>query len=73
MANQIGDESVYLRIMELKKGSIQFTDATNAARLAKEYGRDIRYNPAWKKWIVWSGRYWATDESGALVGLYPSL
>ena len=67
MGNQIGDESIYLRIMELKKGSIQFTDATNAARLAKEQGRNIRYNSAWKKWIVWSGKYWVTDESGAMV------
>ena len=67
MPERIGDESIFLRIMELKKGSIQFTDATNAARLAREYGRDIRYNSAWKKWIVWNGRYWQTDESGALV------
>ena len=67
MAQHIGDESVYLRISELKKGNIQFTDATNAARLVKEHGRDIRFNAAWKKWLVWNGKIWATDESGALV------
>jgi len=67
MENKIGDESIYLRISELKKGNIQFTDATNAARLAREHGRDIRYNSAWKKWIVWNGKFWETDESGALV------
>jgi putative DNA primase/helicase len=67
MAEPIGDESIYLRINELKKGAIQFTDATNAARLAKEHGRDIRYNPAWKKWLVWNGKFWETDESGALI------
>jgi putative DNA primase/helicase len=67
MANQIGDESIYLRIIELKKGNIQFTDATNAARLVREQGQNIRYNSAWKKWLVWNGRYWETDESGALV------
>jgi putative DNA primase/helicase len=33
----------------------------------KEYGRDIRYNAAWKKWIVWNGKHWETDESGALI------
>jgi hypothetical protein len=27
MAEQIGDERIYLRISELKKGNIQFTDA----------------------------------------------
>jgi putative DNA primase/helicase len=67
MTTQIGDESIYLRIMELKKGNIQLTDATNAARLFREHKRDIRYFPAWKKWIVWNGTHWETDESGALV------
>ena len=67
MAEPIGDESIYLRLNELKKGNIQFTDSTNAARLVREHGNDIRYMAAWKKWIVWNGRYWETDESGALV------
>ena len=67
MVTPPADESIYLRIMELKKGNIQFTDATNAARLIREHGKDIRYNKAWKKWIVWNGKYWETDDSGALV------
>ena len=67
MANKIGDESIYLRINELKKGKVQLTDSTNASRLLEEHGRDIRYNAAWKKWVVWNGKYWKTDESGSLV------
>jgi len=67
MKGQIGDESIFLRIMELKKGNIQFTDATNAERLMREHKRDIRYFPAWKKWLVWNGTHWETDEGGALV------
>ena len=67
MAQQIGDEGIYLRISELKKGKIQFTDSTNASRLLREHGRDIRYLPAWKKWLVWNGRHWEIDEGGALV------
>jgi len=67
MAERIGDESIYLRIDELKKGKVQFTDSTNAARLLKEHGKDIRYMAAWKKWVVWNDRFWETDESGALV------
>jgi putative DNA primase/helicase len=66
MAEQIGDESIYLRIGGLKKGNIQFTGATNAQRLFREHGRDIRYNAAWKKWLVWNGKHWETDE-GALI------
>jgi putative DNA primase/helicase len=67
MLEKIGDESIYLRISELKKGNIQLTDSTNAARLVKEHGKDIRYFPAWKKWVVWNGKYWETDEGGALI------
>jgi putative DNA primase/helicase len=62
----IGDAAIYLRLEKLKKGILQFTDATNAQRLMKEHGRDIRYNAAWKKWLVWNGSYWQTDD-GALI------
>lgn len=66
MTEPIGDESIYLRIDLLKKGDIQLTDATNAQRLFREHGRDIRYNAAWKKWVVWNGSHWEMDE-GALI------
>jgi putative DNA primase/helicase len=56
-----------LRINELKNGLIQFTDSTNAMRLVKEHGRDIRYNAAWKKWVVWNGKYWEMDEGDVLI------
>jgi hypothetical protein len=49
MAESVGDESIYLRLDLLKKGLVQFTDATTAARLLREHDRDIRYNAAWKK------------------------
>jgi putative DNA primase/helicase len=66
MAEPVGDESIYLRLSQLKQGLVQFTDATNAARLMKEHGRDIRYNAAWKKWVVWEKTHWRTDD-GALI------
>ena len=67
MVSKIGDESIFLRLQQLKNGTVQFTDATNAKKLYQEHGRDIRYVAAWKKWIVWNSRFWETDESGALV------
>ena len=66
MPEYIGDEGVYLRIAELKTGKVQFTDTTNAERLYKEYGHEIRYNPAWKKWVVFNGERWVIDD-GALI------
>ena len=66
MAQQIGDESIILRVAELQNGKIQFTDTTNAERLNKEFGNEIRYNAAWKKWIVFNGQRWVIDD-GALI------
>jgi putative DNA primase/helicase len=66
MAESIGDESIFLWLYLLKKGLVQFTDATTAARLFREHGRDIRYNAAWKKWIVWENTHWQMDD-GALI------
>ena len=51
----IAREAVYLRANEFEKGKIQFTDSTNAERLYREYGENIRYMAAWKKWLVWNG------------------
>jgi putative DNA primase/helicase len=56
------DESVILRINELENGIIQFTDTTNAYRMLVEFGKDIRYNFPWKKWLVWNGSQWEMDE-----------
>jgi len=62
MAERIGDESVYLRLRQLQKGLLQFTDTTNAYRLMTEHGKDIRYNALWKKWLVWNGAHWSLDD-----------
>jgi len=59
MAN---DEMVYFRIQQLKDGMVQYTDSSNALRLMREHGSDIRYNAAWKKWLVWTGKNWQIDE-----------
>jgi putative DNA primase/helicase len=62
MAEPIGDESIYYRLDLLKKGLVQFTDTSNAFRLLREHGKDIRYNAAWKRWIVWTGNHWRMDD-----------
>ncbi|GHV26201.1 phage protein [Spirochaetia bacterium] len=54
-------------VHELKSGLFQFTDSTNAERMMKKYGVDIRYVHAWKSWLVWNGEYWKVDAGGAFV------
>jgi putative DNA primase/helicase len=63
---KIGDEAIYLRIEQLQKGLLQFTDSANVYRLVREYGKDIRYIAAWKKWIVWDQSHWKVDD-GPLI------
>jgi putative DNA primase/helicase len=62
MRENIGDESVFLRLQQLRQGMLQFTDTTNAYRLLTEYGKDIRFNAPWKKWLVWNGCRWELDD-----------
>ena len=41
-------------------------DSDRAVRFAKKFGRDLRYVPAWKTWLVWDGVRWVRDEDGAV-------
>jgi putative DNA primase/helicase len=67
MAKKLSDAYSIMRTQELQRGKIQRTDLTNAERLVKEYGSEIRYNPAWKKWLVWNDKYWQLDEGEVMV------
>ena len=62
MSEYFMDEAIHLRLHQLQKGLLQFTDTTNAYRLLTKYGKDIRYNMAWKKWLVWNGTHWSLDD-----------
>jgi len=59
---QTGDESVFLRLEQLQKGLLQFTDSTNAYRLLNEHGKGIRFIAPWKKWLIWDDKRWKLDE-----------
>lgn len=39
------------------------TDLANAERLAARHGADLRFVPAWNRWLVWDGSRWADDEA----------
>lgn len=55
-------QGIFLRLAQLESGILQFTDTTNAYRLLAEHGGEIRYNALWKKWLVWNGARWETDD-----------
>lgn len=43
-----------------------WTDRGLAERLVKQYGHLIRYCVPWRKWLVWDGCRWATDDTLAI-------
>ena len=43
------------------------TDMGNGERLVAKYGRSLRYSYAWGKWLVWDGRRWKIDDTGAVT------
>ncbi len=52
-----------------REPSMVLTDASNAERLAREHGSDVRYVCKWKQWIIWDGKRWKADDSGAIYRL----
>lgn len=45
------------------------TDLGNAERLILRYGRDIRFCHPMSEWLIWDGRRWAPDTTGAIYRL----
>lgn len=43
------------------------TDVGNARRLVTLHGRDLRYIPEFRKWLVWDGGRWLMDEDGEIM------
>lgn len=41
------------------------TDLGNARRLIERFGPDLRYSHAWNQWLIWDGRHWEPDSTGA--------
>jgi putative DNA primase/helicase len=56
-----------LRSVEREWQDIALTDTGNAQRFVVYHGHEARYVHAWKRWLVWEGRRWAADDSGAAV------
>jgi P4 family phage/plasmid primase-like protien len=53
-------------IRSVKSQSIPYTDLGNALRIEKLFGNEIRFSQISGKWLVWTGKVWATDLPGGL-------
>jgi len=39
------------------------TDTANAERLVEQHGEDLKFCHPWNRWLVWTGEYWALDDT----------
>ena len=46
--------------------SVHQTDLGNSGLLASWHGAELRYCPAWGKWLAWDGTRWRIDDTGAV-------
>jgi hypothetical protein len=45
------------------------TDLGNSQMLVRLHGHELHYCHPWKKWLVWDGRRWRLDDTGAVPRL----
>ncbi len=45
------------------------TDYGNAERFVSQHSSNVRFCHEWGKWLVWDGRRWAIDKTGAIERL----
>ena len=53
-------------VNEIHVAGEPLTDLGNAERLVKLFGADLRYVPAWGKWLIYTGKRWEVDEIGQI-------
>ena len=46
---------------------LPITELSNAQRLVKQHGPELRFCHAWNKWLVWDGRRWSLDNTGEVM------
>ena len=55
------------RVKAADLDGFHFSDLANAELMVKWFGPDLRYCHTWRKWLVWDGKRWKVDDTGAVV------
>jgi P4 family phage/plasmid primase-like protien len=46
---------------------LPWSDYTNAVRLVKGHGQDLRYCHPWKQWLIYTGQRWIIDDTSEVM------
>jgi P4 family phage/plasmid primase-like protien len=68
-AKKAKSDKAKIEIDDDNDGLEHLTDLGNARRLVKQHGENLRYCHLWGKWLVWDGKRWKKDETGAVLRL----
>src|SRR5947209_7929088 len=52
-----------LPMTDVRTLQLEMHDLGNARWLVETHGADLRYVKAWRSWLVWDGKRWATDDT----------
>jgi len=55
-----------VNMVDAKLANKARTDMGNGERMAHRYGHKIRCCHPWQKWLLWDGKRWAIDDTGAI-------
>jgi putative DNA primase/helicase len=58
------DEAIPGTLDDLPVVEAHLTDYGNAIRLVRRHGEDLHYCSRWGKWLTWTGKRWADDDTG---------
>lgn len=63
MSDGFAREALIAHNRQMAEGGRQLTDLGNAERMIQDYGEEIRYCAAWKKWLLWDEARWKNDQT----------
>jgi putative DNA primase/helicase len=55
-----------LPVATAQRDDYPYSDAFNAHQLVQAHKQEMRYSPAWRAWLTWTGTHWQRDTDGLL-------
>ena len=59
-------EIIHQHVLELDR-TAALTEIALADVFARRYQAEVLFCPAWRTWLVWTGKRWQRDESGHMM------
>jgi putative DNA primase/helicase len=61
-----GGHTPQVTVATVQRDDYPYSDAFNAHLLVQAHRQEMRYSPAWRTWLTWTGTHWQRDTEGLL-------